>query len=75
MVSELFNRLVEACHKKCIDVAYRDDDMNKGESVCVDRCVSKFFSVYKTVGNRLKEKSQEQQKQQMSLFGAQSPPA
>ena len=27
--------------------------MNKGESVCIDRCVGKFFEVNKRVGEKL----------------------
>ena len=27
--------------------------MNKGESVCIDRCVAKFFEVNKKVGEKL----------------------
>ena len=27
--------------------------MNKGESVCIDRCVAKFFEVNKKVGEKM----------------------
>ena len=40
--------LVETCTKKCIPNSYREGDLNKGESVCLDRCVSKFFEVKTT---------------------------
>lgn len=38
-------RLQQACMKKCIPREYREGELNKGESVCIDRCASKFFDV------------------------------
>ncbi|CDU26150.1 probable MRS11-subunit of the Tim22-complex [Sporisorium scitamineum] len=45
MVTDVFNRLVSSCHAKCISTRYAEPDLNKGESICIDRCVSKFFAV------------------------------
>ncbi|EGG01821.1 uncharacterized protein MELLADRAFT_38961 [Melampsora larici-populina 98AG31] len=56
MVSDLFNRLVRSCHTKCIGNRYAEPDLNKGESVCVDRCVEKFFNVNAKVGERMQAK-------------------
>ncbi|TFY78954.1 hypothetical protein EWM64_g5057 [Hericium alpestre] len=53
MVTDVFNRIVNACHNKCISTRYAEGDLNKGESVCIDRCVSKFFEANKKVGERL----------------------
>ncbi|KAI0085619.1 mitochondrial import inner membrane translocase subunit TIM10 [Irpex rosettiformis] len=53
MVTDVFNRLVSACHAKCISTRYAEGDLNKGESVCIDRCVFKFFEVNKKVGEKL----------------------
>jgi len=53
MVTDVFNRLVASCHNKCINSRYAEADLNKGESVCVDRCVAKFFEVNKKVGERM----------------------
>ncbi|EGF76971.1 hypothetical protein BATDEDRAFT_7582, partial [Batrachochytrium dendrobatidis JAM81] len=39
------NRALKNCHPKCINSEYHDGELHKGESVCVDRCVSKFLSV------------------------------
>lgn len=36
MITDVFNRLVESCHAKCISPRYAEADLNKGESVCVD---------------------------------------
>ncbi|WFD37274.1 protein transporter tim10 [Malassezia japonica] len=53
MITDVFNRLVESCHKKCISTRYAEPDLLKGESVCIDRCVSKFFAVNAKVGEQM----------------------
>ncbi|PWN21270.1 hypothetical protein BCV69DRAFT_282005 [Microstroma glucosiphilum] len=53
MITDVFNRLVSSCHAKCISTRYLEPDLNKGESVCVDRCVSKFFAVNAKVGEKM----------------------
>ncbi|KAH7883892.1 Tim10/DDP family zinc finger-domain-containing protein [Phlebopus sp. FC_14] len=53
MVSDVFNRIVSSCHSKCISSRYAEGDLNKGESVCIDRCVAKFFEVNKKVGEKM----------------------
>ncbi|CCM02192.1 uncharacterized protein FIBRA_04272 [Fibroporia radiculosa] len=45
MITDVFNRLVSP--------RYAEGDLNKGESVCIDRCVAKFFEVNKRVGEKL----------------------
>lgn len=45
--------LTESCTKKCIPADYREGDLNKGESVCLDRCVSKFFDVNIKVSEKM----------------------
>lgn len=42
-----------SCHAKCISTRYAEGDLNKGESVCIDRCVAKFFEVNKKVGEKM----------------------
>ncbi|OQE24385.1 hypothetical protein PENSTE_c007G02740 [Penicillium steckii] len=53
MISDMFTRLSESCSKKCIPADYREGDLNKGESVCLDRCVSKFFDVNIKVSEKM----------------------
>ncbi|RDX56100.1 hypothetical protein K466DRAFT_471927, partial [Polyporus arcularius HHB13444] len=53
MITDIFNRLVTSCHAKCISTRYAEGDLNKGESVCIDRCVAKFFEVNKKVGEKM----------------------
>ncbi|GAA5879627.1 hypothetical protein JCM3774_004290 [Rhodotorula dairenensis] len=52
-VSDLFTRIVSSCHAKCISTRYAEAELNKGESVCVDRCVGKYFAVNEKVQERL----------------------
>ncbi|GAA5873852.1 hypothetical protein JCM16303_002610 [Sporobolomyces ruberrimus] len=52
-VSDLFGRIVNSCHAKCISTRYSEPELNKGEGVCVDRCVGKYFSVNEKVQERL----------------------
>ena len=49
----IINSLVSTCTKKCIPPQYREADLNKGESVCLDRCVSKFFETNVKVSEKM----------------------
>lgn len=53
MVTDLFNRIVDVCHAKCIPPKYHEAELTRGESMCIDRCVNKFFSVNKAIGEKL----------------------
>ncbi|KAH9921963.1 Tim10/DDP family zinc finger-domain-containing protein [Epithele typhae] len=53
LITDIFNRLVTSCHTKCVSTRYTEGDLNKGESVCIDRCVAKFFAVNKKVGEKM----------------------
>ncbi|KAG5719303.1 hypothetical protein E4T56_gene13274 [Termitomyces sp. T112] len=55
-VTDFFNRMVSSCHAKCISARYAEPDLNKGESVCIDRCVAKFTEVQKKVGEKLQSR-------------------
>lgn len=39
------------CQQKCIPADYREGELNKGESVCLDRCAAKFFDVHMKVSD------------------------
>lgn len=47
--------MTQSCAKKCIPPEYREADLNKGEAVCLDRCVSKFFEVNIKVSEKMQE--------------------
>jgi len=58
MITDVFKRLVDSCHAKCISSTplnhrYAEPDLLKGEAVCIDRCSAKFFEVNKVVGERM----------------------
>ncbi|KAG5639305.1 hypothetical protein H0H81_004507 [Sphagnurus paluster] len=55
-VTDFFNRMVSSCHAKCISTRYAEEDLNKGESVCIDRCVAKYNQVQKKVGEKLQSR-------------------
>lgn len=69
MITDVFNRLVESCHAKCISPRYAEADLNKGESVCVDRCVSKFFAVNAKVGEQMQAMGQAAAASSGKMFG------
>ena len=55
------SRLHESCSAKCIPKDYREGDLNKGESVCLDRCVAKFFEVNMKVSEKMQQESANRQ--------------
>ena len=54
--------MTNSCHKKCIPPKYIETDLTKGESVCIDRCVAKYFEIHDKVGKKLTAISTEQAK-------------
>ena len=42
-----------SCYAKCISQRFAEGDLNKGENVCIDRCVSKYNEVQKKIGEKL----------------------
>ncbi|KAG1469821.1 hypothetical protein G6F56_003037 [Rhizopus delemar] len=59
MVTDLFNRIADSCHKKCISSEYNQADLSQGESVCIDRCVAKFIDVNTKVGEKMQQMGQQ----------------
>lgn len=45
------NSLNRMCQQKCVPTDYREGELNKGESVCLDRCAAKFFDVHMKVSD------------------------
>ena len=50
MMTDMYSRLTSACHKKCISPKYREADLQKGEAVCIDRCVAKYLEIHERRG-------------------------
>ncbi|KAJ1769858.1 protein transporter tim10 [Coemansia sp. RSA 1813] len=63
MVTEMFARLGKLCNKKCIIQRYSDEELTKAESVCLDRCVAKYFQVNRVVNDKLAKLSAANQQQ------------
>ncbi|KAJ1882849.1 protein transporter tim10 [Coemansia sp. RSA 1722] len=61
MVTDMFARLGELCNKKCLIQRYSDEELTKAESVCIDRCVTKYFHVNREVSDKLAKMSQANQ--------------
>ncbi|CAR30726.1 hypothetical protein ZYGR_0P00280 [Zygosaccharomyces rouxii] len=55
LVTDMFNKLVDNCHKKCISSSYSEGDLNKNESNCLDRCVAKYFETNIKVGENMQQ--------------------
>lgn len=55
MMDMVFKRSVQQCSTKCVPPTYKDGELNKGESVCVQRCLNKFFDVLEVVSSQLAE--------------------
>lgn len=53
MMSDMYNRMTRACQRKCVTKKYKDSELSKGESVCIDRCVSKYLDIHEKIGKQL----------------------
>ena len=74
MMTDMYSRLSTACHKKGIPPKYREAELQKGESVCIDRCVAKYLDVHERIGKKLTELSMKDQVFQQQVAGG-GPPA
>lgn len=57
MMSDMYTRMTNSCHKKCIPTKYKDSEIGKGEAVCIDRCVAKYWEIHERVGKKLQNMS------------------
>lgn len=58
LVTDMFNKLVDNCYKKCINTQYSEGELNKNESACLDRCVAKYFETNVKVGENMQQLGQ-----------------
>jgi import inner membrane translocase subunit TIM10 len=56
--NEWLRRLQKTCQKKCIPTDYREGELNKGESVCLDRCTAKFLDTSMKVSEIMQQQGQ-----------------
>lgn len=54
---QMLCRMTQACHRKCVPPHYKDAELSKGESICLDRCVAKYLEVHERMGKKLTELS------------------
>ncbi|KAF1812383.1 hypothetical protein P152DRAFT_458756 [Eremomyces bilateralis CBS 781.70] len=55
MVMDAFSRLNSSCTRKCLPTDYREGELNKAESVCLDRCAAKFVEVSLKVSEKFQQ--------------------
>jgi len=73
MMSDMYTRMTNSCHKKCIPTKYTDSEIGKGEAVCIDRCVAKYWEIHERVGKRLQTMStQEEENVKMAAAAQQA---
>ena len=58
LVTDMFNKLVDNCYKKCISTNYTDGALSTNESNCLDRCVAKYFETNVIVGENMQKMGQ-----------------
>ncbi|GFT91725.1 mitochondrial import inner membrane translocase subunit Tim10 [Nephila pilipes] len=74
MMSDMYNRMIAACHLKCIPPKYHEGDLAKGESVCLDRCVAKYLEVHERIGKKLTTMSSQEDEAAKKLIEQQQNP-
>ncbi|XP_046752234.1 mitochondrial import inner membrane translocase subunit Tim10 [Diprion similis] len=57
MMTDMYNRMTSACHRKCIPPKYSEPELGKGESICLDRCIAKYLDVHERIGKKLTQMS------------------
>ncbi|KAL6940863.1 hypothetical protein ACO0QE_004781 [Hanseniaspora vineae] len=55
LITDMFNKLVDNCHQKCINKQYSEGGLDKTESNCLDRCVAKYFETNVKVGENMQQ--------------------
>lgn len=71
----LISRMSQACLKKCIPPRYKENELSKGEAVCLDRCVAKYMEVHDKVGKKLTSMSTQDEEAIKKLQASMQPPA
>ncbi|KAI8898290.1 hypothetical protein BC833DRAFT_590517 [Globomyces pollinis-pini] len=56
MVANKLNGVLDACKAKCMQESNGEALMNKGEILCTDRCVSKYFAVLSIFEGKMQER-------------------
>ncbi|WAR01251.1 TI10B-like protein [Mya arenaria] len=67
MMADMYNRMSTSCQKKCIPPRYKDAELTKGETVCIDRCVTKFMELHDLIGKKLTTMSQQDEEKMKQM--------
>ena len=70
MLTTTCDSLSKICSRKCIPTDYREGEVNKGESVCLDRCTAKFFEAYMKTNELMQTYGQQMQANGGRITGA-----
>ncbi|OQV25393.1 putative Mitochondrial import inner membrane translocase subunit Tim10 [Hypsibius exemplaris] len=70
MMSDMYHRMTNGCFKKCLPLRFKDADLTKGESVCVDRCVAKYLEVHDRIGKKLTSMSMQDEQAMKQIQAA-----
>ncbi|ORX81751.1 hypothetical protein BCR32DRAFT_220018 [Anaeromyces robustus] len=65
LVTDLLHKITQRCYQKCYDKNYKTGDATTKESLCMDKCVVKYFQVNKNVNDKLQAASQAKMEQQL----------
>ncbi|XP_059391916.1 mitochondrial import inner membrane translocase subunit Tim10-like [Carassius carassius] len=57
MMADMYNRMTNACHRKCVPPHYKEAELSKGEAVCLECCVAKYLDLHERLGRKLTELS------------------
>ncbi|KAF8515715.1 Tim10/DDP family zinc finger-domain-containing protein [Hysterangium stoloniferum] len=57
-VTDMFQKLVSSCFSKCVPAHYPNAELTSGESICIDRCVAKYFNVNEKMGEKMQQQGQ-----------------
>ena len=65
VLTDMFAKMANACFKKCT-ATYKENDLQVGEMMCVDRCSSKYMQAQEKVIKLVDEFGQKQAAMQNS---------
>lgn len=68
--SNVLFRIIEQCRVKCIPTHYHEPDLNKGEMVCIDRCVFKYGEIQRLLAKKMEEKDKDTEPASFSSFAS-----
>jgi len=65
-VTDLYNLLTRSCVAKCSTALAQEGNLRIRETVCLDRCVAKFFAANDAISNVMKRYQERQEASQQA---------